>query len=736
MCQAENGWCIGCRKVRPSVRKCELYDPVADFCENMNLENPPLKPHFEHCDNLECKFVDPALLWHPDRPLSPDSQAFAVSLKAATDAMDGPPAVALDATDAESKPVPPQKEQPTDLGGASRDIEFKSSEAIPGHEAAYVDAASVRSSQVLKSPPVKSESLSRSNIPSEHKVAESASQISNGSLHGSLTCSNKQLDTRLRQTNAQTPRANLHPAVVSPPQSAASSSVASKDLSKRISPRTIPNTPNLSNKKARAEPLGMFEGPKTAHPRLPNTQNSINGSSCNNLFQANAQSSVAQLQDSFAQGMTQQRQSVPYPELLIGGFNVPAASMPTSSPYQGTLPFGLPQASTPSSGLRQRMRPAHQAVMAKLMNPNGVSSDSGQIPLIQNWQGAFHNPQRQGLAGVPPQPQAASATRQPQGRLKNTDGTASGTALRRSNSFLGKEVLKLHAQHFVPMSQPVPTALGAMNTGSMMGHCPDSTLDMSPQKGYKTDWERFFHRRSYDNQQRQIALSNETGMYNNFMEQAAPDLPDPQLDPWTQLGNQFQSLGHGLLQSQPAAPSFEPAMMGFESAMPLFEAAKPSLETAAMQGFQTQALPGFNFDGPKISQPVASSNDRLFWQHFSTTPLQSPMRQQNSHHQNGYQQNGYQQSAYQQNGFQQNGFQRNGYQQNGFQQPGFQQNGYQPNVLQQNGFQQNSYSPTAFQTSLYGHQMTGMEHPAKRMRMSQEATLGTPQFGGWNQNQE
>ncbi|KZL81208.1 hypothetical protein CI238_08684 [Colletotrichum incanum] len=204
MCQAEKWWCIGCRNVRLGLQKCERFDPVTDFCESTNLENPPLKPAFENCDNLECKYLDPAFAWHPDRPLSPDSQAFAAWLKDVNDKMDSPSATTLDTTGAEPKAGSLQLEELVDKASGSGNIQIQGLKPTFSNSCANANALSVRLPQLLKTS--SSVPQSRTNIPSEYTVTTSARQTKNGSLDNSKGSSNEHLGIQLQQTNAQTSR--------------------------------------------------------------------------------------------------------------------------------------------------------------------------------------------------------------------------------------------------------------------------------------------------------------------------------------------------------------------------------------------------------------------------------------------------------------------------------------------------------------------------------------------------
>ncbi|GJC86154.1 hypothetical protein ColLi_08992 [Colletotrichum liriopes] len=204
MCQAEKWWCIGCRKVRLGLQKCEKFDPVADLCESTSFENPPLKPVFEHCDNLECKYLDPALAWHPDRPLSPDSQAFAVWLKDVNDKMDSPSTAAPDATGAGPKAVSLQMKERIGKASASDNTKIQGPDPLYGNSSGIANTSSVRMTQLLETSTTGFQF--RTNIPSEHAVAASGREIDNASLDDSKGSSNEQFNFQLQRTNIPTSR--------------------------------------------------------------------------------------------------------------------------------------------------------------------------------------------------------------------------------------------------------------------------------------------------------------------------------------------------------------------------------------------------------------------------------------------------------------------------------------------------------------------------------------------------
>lgn len=93
--------CPGCARVRPGLQKCNEFDPVLGICADAKFNDPPLKAASEYsCNNSDCRFFDPAKRYHPDRPVSPDSHAFGMHLKAFIQELDSQSCAAPDALDA------------------------------------------------------------------------------------------------------------------------------------------------------------------------------------------------------------------------------------------------------------------------------------------------------------------------------------------------------------------------------------------------------------------------------------------------------------------------------------------------------------------------------------------------------------------------------------------------------------------------------------------------------------
>ncbi|KAK1569406.1 uncharacterized protein LY79DRAFT_584733 [Colletotrichum navitas] len=667
MCQAENGQCTGCGRIRPWVRHCELYNPAADSCVNMNLENPPLRPHYQPCDNLECPFVDP-ILRGPDPNFDPNEFASIMLLKEANDAMDA--AAALDATGAASETVQPQMgEQIAAAVDASGGTGGDAPEPIFGDVAGRAGTPSVYLPQIPGTPGSPVKPMFGFDMPSEHEVVECATEVSNGSLLAFEMGSNEQPGMQMQQADAQTLSVNDQFIAAIQPQPDASLYIDPRLLTKTASDFSVLDAPTGANAETMVQPLREPEGSNITRPRLPNISTSDNGPKGNGLSQANSEIPVDQLRSS-SEPSKKQRRHTPLNRVFSASGAV--ATTPAVNLLKGAQL--LPRTQTAHVTRTRRIRPANQMIMRKLLNRNlGAPSGGVNGPSTPHPQGgAFHVPNSQGLAGTPAQPHLTSATGQPQASLGNVGGGMA--SLSESNATLEAQALQLHAQHYLPVSQSGLASLGAMDNATTGDHCPNRTAYYSrPSNRPRSNWESFFASRTRPSRREQSAGLKGAGPSNNGFVQQAP--LSSQLNPLTPLDSQLQPSGHGIPQPQPMLPSDTTAILPSDTAVPDFH-------------------------------PTMLDNDRVFWAHFPQSMLQTNMLGQNGFQQNGFQQNDFQQGGFQQNGFQQNGFQQNGFQQNGFQQNGFQQNdfqqggfqqsGFQQNGFQQNGYQQNGYVPTGF----------------------------------------
>ncbi|KAK2000830.1 hypothetical protein LX36DRAFT_668419 [Colletotrichum falcatum] len=198
------------------------------------------------------------------------------------------------------------------------------------------------------------------------------------------------------------------------------------------------------------------------------------------------------------------------------------SSRPSPQPSSQPSPQGSRQSRAP-------IRPADQALLSRLLNPNpGAPSGSGSncpsIPHQRQGNVALHSPQSQGhagrrsrCAGVPPRPQPtpAPAASQPpppppQGGWRSADGTAPKRVCRRPGPNFGAQALQLHAQHYVPVQQGLPAAaFGAMNGGG---------APRKPLNGTWTNWDTRFRRaeeqRSIDASLNRAADGMANGMAN------------------------------------------------------------------------------------------------------------------------------------------------------------------------------------------------------------------------------
>ncbi|WDK16525.1 hypothetical protein CGRA01v4_07808 [Colletotrichum graminicola] len=601
MCQAENRQCTGCRRIRPWIRRCESYDSAADSCVNMNLENPPLKPHYQLCDNLECPFVNP-VLQGSNPGLDLDDFAGIMMLKQANDEMDA--TAALVATGATSETVQPQTgEQIAAVVDASGGIGDDSLGPIFGNGASRASTPGVYLPQMPETPGSPVEPMVGIDMPSEHEGVETATQVSNGSLLAFQPGSNERPDIQMQQTDAQT-----QAIAASQPQPEEQLYIDPKLLTKTASPFSFPDAPTVTNTAAVAQPLREPESSNITRPHLPNISTSDPSPG---LSQANSQIPVAQMRVSSEPNMMQRKRRIP----LNRGLSplVAAATTPTVNPVQGSQL--LPRTQTAQVTQTRPMRPVDQALMRRLMDPRSSHP--------QRRRTVFRMSRSQELAGTPAQDQQPSATGQPQDGLRNLgDGMASRTPHPESNTSFEAQALRLRAQHYVPVSQPSPAPLEAMNNEPSVEHYAYMAAYYSkPVVRPRSNWDRLFERRTRAPPREESASLNEAGP--GFVQQAPPN-SEP--GPWSPLHSQLQpSSGHGIPQPQPALTSDATMIVSSNTAVPQI-------------------------------QSTALDNDRVFWDHFPQSTLQTNMLGQNSFQQNDLQQNGFQQNGFQKNRFQQNDF--------------------------------------------------------------------------------
>ncbi|WQF76662.1 hypothetical protein CDEST_01676 [Colletotrichum destructivum] len=554
MCQSVQFWCIGCREIRPGlhIQTCERYDAATNSCVDLKLENPPLRPHLQYCDNLKCKYLDPALAWHPDRPLSPESQVFADRLKDAVKF-----ATALEAARA-------QADKKVDALGDSENLEAQASKSTTGDTSGNVEVSSLVCSVQMLTSPSSVASRPQTTTSSMHAatVPESVSRNGNGHSICPEERSTQQSSSQRRQAGAGLPQSATSRGVVQKPVHAAPSPLPSQGIRQGIiSTRATP------------EPSKLAGTPKpSSHLSQPGHPASAYGSPSNIFQQAHAHCIVPQLGGPVTPGSIEQRGTGSYATPVNGGLRAPVGMRPTHNQQVLNMPVVNPQPSTSSARTRQAMNPGHRAIMDKLLNPNTVlPSRSSRSPSVQHVQHSHQTPKLSATL-TPLQSQPAPPARTSQSSTAGMNGMSPEVA--DFVKSLEAQVYELRRDHYQPTPPSIGSDYGTMNSGTM--------INRAMNNGTMTNGTRNNRNLMYQDQNVLPGTNSQQGIPNNYSpfqrallnqrytnypqghgdglvgfdayhaggQQVSATSSDPWSNPWASAGSQFPQIGQGYPQQQ------------------------------------------------------------------------------------------------------------------------------------------------------------------------------------------
>ncbi|CCF34323.1 hypothetical protein CH063_06345 [Colletotrichum higginsianum] len=524
MCQSVQFWCIGCREIRPGlhIQTCEKYDAATNSCVDLKLENPPLRPHLQYCDNLKCKYLDPALVWHPDRPLSPESQVFADRLKDAVKF-----ATALEAARA-------QADKKVDALGDSESLKAQASSSTTGD------------TSIASRPQTTTSSMHAATVP------ESVSRTGNGHSICPEERATQQSSSQRRQAGAGLPQSATSRGVVQKPVHATPSPLPSQGIRQGIiSTRATP------------EPSKLAGTPKPSpHLSEPGHPTSIYGSPSNIFQQAHAHCTVPQLGGPVTPSSIEQRGTGSYATPVNGGLRAPAGMRPAHNQQVLTMPVVNSQPSTSSARARQAMNPGHRAIMEKLLNPNAVlPSRSSRSPSVQHVQHSHQTPKLSATV-TPLQSQPAPPARTPQSAMAGINGMSPEVAAFAKS--LEAQVYGLHRDHYQPMPPSYGSDHGTMNSGTMTNGTRNNRNLMyqdqnvlpgtNSQQGIPNNYSPF--QRALLNQRYTNYPQGHGGglvgfdAYHAGGQHVSATSSDPWSNPWASAGSQFSQIGQGYPQQQ------------------------------------------------------------------------------------------------------------------------------------------------------------------------------------------